>query len=345
LKLDATLRGIAPEEVVSWAQRCEALGFDGLFSTETNNDPFLPLALAAGGTERVELGTGVALAFPRSPMQVAYTGWDLQGLTRGRFVLGLGSQVRAHVERRFSAPWDRPGPRMRDFARAVRAIWTAWADGTPLDYQGEFYRHTLMPPDFRPRPHDRGVPPIMLAGVRPRMIEIAGEVADGLLVHPLQTPRYLRDTVLGAIERGLERSGRSRSAFELSVCLFTATTDEETEAVRRRIAFYASTPGYRHVLEPDGWGELCERLHRLSRTGGWDAMPGLVPDELLDSVCVRGVDGAAVAAGIARRYAGLADRVNLHVGRRADPGRWAGLAAALPDAVGAAEGAAARARP
>jgi probable F420-dependent oxidoreductase len=345
LKLDATLRGIAPEEVASWAQRCEALGFAGLFSTETNNDPFLPLVLAAGATGRVELGTGVALAFPRSPMQVAYTGWDLQGLTQGRFVLGLGTQVRAHVERRFSAPWDRPAARMADFARAVRAIWTAWSDGTPLDYQGDFYRHTLMPPDFRPRPHSHGIPPILLAGVRPRMIEIAGEVADGLLVHPLQTPRFVRDSVLPAIERGLERSGRGRDAFELSVCLFTATSDEESEDVRRRIAFYASTPGYRHVLEPDGWGELCERLHQLSRTGGWDEMPGLVPDELLDAVCVRAADGAAVAAAIAQRYDGLAGRVNLHVGRRADPERWAELAAALPDAVGAADAAATAARP
>jgi probable F420-dependent oxidoreductase len=234
---------------------------------------------------------------------------------------------------------------MRDFARAVRAIWTAWADGTPLAYEGEVYRHTLMPPDFRPRPHGHGVPPILLAGVRPRMIEVAGEVADGLLVHPLQTPRYLRETVRPALERGLEASGRRRGDVELAVCLFTATTEEESETVRRRVAFYASTPGYRHVLEPDGWGDVCEELHGLSRTGGWEEMPALVPDELLDAVCVRAPDGAGVAAEIARRYGGLADRVNLHAGRRAEPERWADLAAALPDAVSAAEPAGAHTPP
>lgn len=345
MKLDATLRGIPLEEVGSWSRRCEGLGFDGLFSTETNNDPFLPLALAGAATSRVELGTGVALALPRSPMQVAYTGWDLQGLTGGRFVLGLGTQVRAHIERRFGAQWDRPARRIADFALAVRAIWEAWASEAPLSYEGDFYRHTLMPPDFRPRAHDHGVPPILLAGVRPRMIEIAGEVADGLLVHPLQTPRYIRETVLPAIERGLQTSGRSRDAFQLSVCLFTASTEEETEAIRRRVAFYASTPGYRHVLEPDGWGELCEKLHHLSRSGGWDEMPALVPDELLDSVCVRAADGTGVAAGIADRYAGIADRVNLHAGRRADPEQWTDLAAALPGAVRAADQAGGDARP
>lgn len=332
LKLDATLRGIPLGEVAAWAAHCERLGFDGLCATETNNDPFLPLALAADATSRVALGTGVALAFPRSPMQVAYTGWDLQGLSGGRFVLGLGSQVRAHVERRFGATWSQPARRMRDFALAVRAIWTAWADGTPLDYVGEFYRHTLMPPDFRPRPHAHMVPPIVLAGVRPRMIEVAGEVADGLLIHPFQTPDYVRETVLPSVKHGLEIGGRPPGDVELSVCVFTATDEEESEAARRRIAFYGSTLAYRHVLELHGWGELFERLHALSRSGGWDEMPALVGDEVLDTLVVRGEDGAAVAAELVRRYGDLASRVNLHVGRRADPERWAGLASALPAA-------------
>lgn len=330
MKLDVTLRGIPLEEVASWSRECEELGFDGVFSTETNNDPFLPLTLAAEATTRVELGTGIAIALPRSPMQVAYTGWDLQGLSGGRFVLGLGSQVRAHIERRFSAEWDKPARRIADFTLAVRAIWRAWADDTPLSYEGDFYTHTLMPPDFRPRKHDHGIPPIMVAGVRPKMIEIGGEVADGLLVHPLQTPRYLRETVLPAVERGLETSERRRDDFQVSVCLFTSSSEEETEAVRRRIAFYASTPGYRHVLEPDGWGDLCEELHQLSRTGGWDEMAALVPDELLDSVCVRAETGAGVAAEVARRYSGIADRINLHAGKLAETGRWTELAAAFP---------------
>ena len=329
LKLDATARGIPLEEVAGWAARCEELGLHGLYSTETGNDPFLPLALAAGATSRVELGTGVALAFPRSPMQVAYTGWDLQGLSGGRFVLGLGSQVRAHVERRFGATWSHPARRMRDFVLAVRAIWSAWAEGSPLAYEGEFYRHTLMPPDFRPRPHGHRIAPIVLAGVRARMIEVAGEVADGLLIHPFQTPDYIRETVLPSVERGLEQGGREPGDVELSACVFTATTEEESEAARRRIAFYGSTPGYRHVFELHGWGGLFERLHGLSRSGGWEEMPGLISDEVLDTFAVRGAGGEQVAAELARRYGGLVSRVNLHAGLRADPERWAELAAAL----------------
>lgn len=329
LALDATVRGVALEDMPDWAGRCEALGFDGLHATETNNDPFLPLALAAGATSRVLLGTGVALAFPRSPMQVAHTGWDLQGLTGGRFVLGLGSQVRAHVERRFGAPWSQPARRMRDFVLAVRAIWTAWDRGTPLDHRGEFYSHTLMPPDFRPRPHGQAVPPIVLAGVRPRMLKVAGEVADGLLVHPFGTAASLAETVLPSLRRGMEAGGREPGDVEVSVCVFTATTEAESEEARRRIAFYGSTPGYRHVLELHGWGALFERLHALSRSGGWDEMPALVDDEVLDTFAVRGADGAAVAAELVRRYGGLAARVNLHAGRTADPERWAPIAAAF----------------
>lgn len=327
MKLDATLRGIEPEQVADFAVRCEQAGLQRLLSTETNNDPFLALILAAAATTEIELGTGVALALPRNPMQLAYTGWDLQGLARGRFVLGLGSQVRAHIERRFGAPWDGPARRIREFVAATRAIWTAWAEGSPLRYEGELYRHTLMPPDFRPVAHGQPVPPIVLAGVRPRMIELAGEIADGLLVHPLQTPDYLRETVLPAIEGGLKTSGRERCALELSVCLFTACTDRESEAVRRRVAFYASTPGYRHVLEPHGWGELCEELHRLSRSGDWQKMPSLIPDELLDLVAVRAPNAAGIAAEISHRYSGLADRINLHAGERSDLDAWTDLAA------------------
>lgn len=326
MRLDATLRGIAPEKVADFAARCEQAGFDRLLSTETNNDPFLPLILAGAATRRIELGTGVALALPRNPMQLAYTGWDIQGLTHGRFVLGLGSQVRAHIERRFGAPWDGPARRIRDFVAAIRAIWTSWAEGSPLHYEGEIYRHTLMPPDFRPTAHGQPVPPIVLAGVRERMIELAGEIADGLLVHPLQTPDYLRETVLPALRAGLAAGGRDREDFELSVCLFTATNEQESEAVRRRVAFYASTPGYRHVLAPHGWGELCDRLHQLSRSGGWERMAALIPDELLDLVAVRATDAGALAAEISRRYDGLADRINLHAGARSDLRAWTELA-------------------
>lgn len=329
MRLDATLRGIAPEQVADFASTCEQAGFDRLLSTETNNDPFLALVLAATVTTRIELGTGVALALPRNPMQLAYTGWDLQRLTGGRFVLGLGSQVRAHIERRFGTQWEGPARRIRDFVLAMRSIWSSWAEGTSLHYEGEFYRHTLMPPDFRPAPHGHRVPPIILAGVQTRMIELAGEVADGLIVHPLHTPRFLREAVLPALERGLQRSGRDGQRLELTVCLLTACSEEESEAVRRRIAFYASTPGYREVLKAHGWSELCDELHRLSRSGGWDRMSALVPDELLDIVAVRAADAAGLASEITRRYTGLAGRVNLHAGARSDLQAWAELATAL----------------
>jgi probable F420-dependent oxidoreductase len=329
MRVYATTRGVPLPEAAGWACRCEDAGFDGAFSTETNNDPFLPLALAAPSTQRLRLGTGVALAFPRTPMEVAYTAWDLQALSGGRFMLGLGSQVRAHVERRFGVPWSRPAARMREFVLALRAIWTAWADGAPLSFEGEFYRHTLMPPGFRPTPQPHGAPPILLAGVRSRMVEVAGEVADGLIVHPLQSERFLRERVLPALERGAERGGRARQDLEVSLALFVATSEQESEEVRRRIAFYASTPGYREVLDLHGWGDLFEELHALSRTGGWDRMAALVPDEVLDTFAVRGHDAAAVANEITRRYGTLVDAVNLHAPERSDLDRWEGIPAAL----------------
>ncbi len=332
--IDATLRGIPLREVPAWSRRCEELGFGGLFATETNNDPFLPAALAAEHTSRVQVGTGIAIAFPRSPMQVAYTAWDLQGLARGRFVLGLGTQVRAHVERRFSATWSRPADRMREYVAALGAIWSAWEDGTKLDFRGDFYQHTLMPPAFHAARHQHGRPPVFLAGVRPGMLEVAGEVADGLLIHPFHTQEYLRDTLAPALGRGLAKAGRGRDAVQLSLSLFAAVTPQETEEVRRRIAFYASTPAYRQVLEARGWGELFTELHELSRTGGWERMPALVTDEVLDAVAVRGTSADEVAKEALRRYGALVDRINLHAGEHSDPARWSAVVAAFGRRMG-----------
>jgi probable F420-dependent oxidoreductase len=329
VRLDATLRGVPLADVAQWARRCETMRFDGLFTTETNNDPFIPLTLAAEHTSRVELGTGIAIAPPRSPMHLAYTGWGMQELSRGRFILGLGSQIRAHVERRFGAVWDRPAERMREMVLALRAIWDSWRTGEPLHFNGTFYRHTLMPPAFRPRPHPHPPPAVFLAGVRERMIRVAGEVADGLLVHPLQSPRYLSETILPALEQGLESAGRRRQDVQISVALFVSTSQAETEEIRRRIAFYGSTPGYHGVLRAHGWEALGTRLHELSRTGGWQEMPALVDDEVLDTFAVRAADGAAVAAEIHRRYDGLADRINLHAGELSGLERWSDLAAAM----------------
>jgi probable F420-dependent oxidoreductase len=329
VKLDVTFRGTALADVPGWARRAEELGVDGVFTTETNHDPFFPLVLAAEHTQRVELGTGIALAFPRSPMHLAYQGWDLHALSQGRFVLGLGSQVRAHVVRRFGAEWSQPARRMRELVLAVRAIWQAWQEDAPLQFEGEFYRHTLMPPAFRPERAHHSPPRIFLAAVQERMTEVAGEVADGLMVHPLQTARYLRDTQLPALERGLLRSGRRREDVEVSLALFVVTDEAEEKSVRERVAFYGSTPAYRQVLDAHGFGEVADRLHELSRAGEWASMSTLVTDEVLDAVAVRGRSGEDVAAKARERYAGLVDRINLHAGEHSDLERWAPVIRAL----------------
>jgi probable F420-dependent oxidoreductase len=328
IKLDASLRAVPLTEIDAHARRYEDAGFDGLFVTESHNNPFLQVALAATTTDRLELGTAVALAFVRSPMDVAYTAWDLQMLSEGRFVLGLGTQVRAHIQRRFGSVWARPAARMAEYIDALRAIWTAWETGEDLDFKGEFFEHTLMPPNFRPPEQPHGAPKIFLADVRDRMIRVAGEHADGLMVHPFHTPRYLEESILPAALGGLERSGRGRGDFEVAASVFIATTDAEWAAVRRRIAFYGSTPGYEGVFETHGWGDLHEKLHRLSRTDGWSRMPALVGDDVVDAFAVRAPSGEAINQQLLRRYDGLVDRIILTGGTQSNYAGWAEIAAA-----------------
>ena len=326
--VDLVLRGLPIGEVAARAAAVERLGFDSVGVTETSGNPFLAAAQAAEATSRVRVATSIALAFPRSPMDLAYTAWDLQALSGGRFALGLGSQVRAHVERRYSAPWSHPAPRMRELILALRAIWDAWESGGELDFQGEFYTHTLMPPNFRPQPTSRPRPPVLLAGVRPLMTEVAGEVADGFLGHAFCTAEVLREGTLPALERGLQRAGRSRGELELTAAVFIALSEEEWEACRRRVAFYGSTPGYRHVLDQHGLGALHEALHRHSRAGRWAAMAELVDDDVLGLFAVRGVDPEAVALEVRERVGGVADRVGL-VTETTDPTALAAVARAL----------------
>ena len=306
----------------------EALGFDGVGVTETNGNPFLAAGQAAQATSHARVATAVALAFPRTPMDVAYTAWDLQALSGGRFALGLGTQVRAHVERRFGAVWSRPAARMREYVLALHAIWDAWETGGDLRFEGELYRHTLMPPNFRPAPADHPRPPVLLAAVRERMTEVAGEVADGLLGHAFCTPAVLADVTIPALERGLERGGRARGDVEVTASVFVATSEQEWEANRRRVAFYGSTPGYRHVLDHHGLGDLFEALHERSRAGGWAELPGLVDDEVLDLFVARGEDPATLAAAVRDRVGAVADRVCL-VAEAADPAALAPVAAGL----------------
>ena len=304
-------------KAASTAQRLEADGYDGGWSAETNHDPFFPLVLAAEHTTRLQLGTGIAVAFARSPMTVANVGWDLQAYSQGRFKLGLGSQIKPHIEKRFSMPWSHPAARMREFVLALRAIWSAWEDGGPLRFEGSFYTHKLMTPFFRPEPHAYGTPAVFIAAVGEGMTEVCGEVADGMLVHAFTTERYLREVTLPALERGMARGGRSRERFELSCPVFvvTGSNDAEREAADRRtreqIAFYASTPAYRPVLDLHGWGDLQPELNALSKQGEWAEMGRRISDEVLETFAV--VDEPSKVAGrIIERYGDVLDRVSFY---------------------------------
>ena len=330
MQVDGKLEAWQPAAVAAEARRHEQAGYAGLWSSESAHDPFLPLVLAAEHTERIELGTAIAVAFARSPMQLAYTAHDLQAYSGGRFILGLGSQIRPHIERRFAMPWSHPAPRMREFVLAMRAIWAAWNDGTKLSFRGDFYRHTLMTPFFSPPPAPGGPPRVFLAAVGEAMTEVAGEVADGLLVHPFSTERYLREVTLPALDRGLATSGRGRAGFQVSHLLMIATgrTEEElaraVAGTRQQIAFYGSTPAYRPVLERHGWAGLGDELNALSRStreDKWAAMGGLIGDDVLNTFAVV-AEPAGVAAEIRRRFGALIDRVSFYAPYDSDPAVW-----------------------
>jgi probable F420-dependent oxidoreductase len=313
--LDASSWAALPDE----ARRLEAAGYDGAWTAEVKHDPFLPLGVAAAATARISLGTAIAVAFARSPMTTAYVASDLQAASQGRFILGLGSQIKAHITRRFSMPWGRPAAQMREYILALRAIWAAWDDGGPLEVRGEYYRHTLMTAMFRPEPHPYGAPPVFLAAVGAAMTRVAGEVADGLVVHGFTTERYLREVTLPALAEGAARAGRSRRDIEVTCPGFVILDDGGADvgaritAVRRQIAFYGSTPAYRPVLALHGWDDLADRLHALSVTsdeGRWAAMGELIDDEVLNTFAVIGRPQDA-GAELKRRYGDIVDRVRV----------------------------------
>lgn len=317
MKVDLTLSATGPVDQRAAAEEAEHAGYDGVWAAEVKHDPFLALGLAATVTERAELGTAIALAFARNPMSVASLGHDLQAVSRGRLILGLGTQVKAHVTRRFSMPWSHPAPRMREFVLAMRAIWDCWNNDVPLGFRGEFYSHTLMTPMFTPHPHPYGPPRVLLAGVGETMTEAAGEVADGFLCHGFTTERYLREVTLPALRRGRRRTGGVLDGFEVAgnPLIVTGRTEEELiasgQAVRRQIAFYGSTPAYRPVLELQGWGALGDELHRLSREGHWPQMGELVDDEVLNAFAVVG-EPDHIAPELLRRYGDLLTRLTLY---------------------------------
>ncbi len=327
MKIDGGV-GFSPEGIAEEARRAEALGYDGIWSGEAAHDPFLPVALAAGATERIDLGTSIAVAFARNPMNLAVLANDLQTLSKGRFILGLGSQVKPHITKRFSMPWSHPAPRMRELILAIRAIWACWADpGSSLRFRGEFYTHTLMTPFFDPGPNPFGNPAITLAAVGERMTEVAGEVADGVLAHAFTTERYLRQVTLPALLRGAASAGKTRADLEVSCPSFVVTgrTDQQmaaaADAVRAQIAFYGSTPAYRPVLDLHGWGDLQPELNALSRRGEWEEMGRRIDDEVLDTFAVVApVD--RLPGAIRARFGELIDRFSFYAPYPVDESTW-----------------------
>jgi probable F420-dependent oxidoreductase len=329
MKVDAALPATLAH-TGSEAAALEAAGYSGGWTSETSHDPFLPLTLAAEHTREMELGTSIAVAFARNPMTLAHLAWDLQAFSGGRFLLGLGSQIKPHITKRFSMPWSHPAARMRELIQAIRAIWATWLDGDALAFRGEFYTHTLMTPFFTPDAAELagfGVPKIMLAGVGEMMTEIAGEVCDGFICHGFTTERYLREVTLPALERGRTRAGRSMDDFQISGPSFVVTGNDERElaaaaaGTRQQIAFYGSTPAYRGVLDLHGWGALQDELNALSKQGRWKDMGDLIDDEILAAFAVVGAP-EDVAAELHRRYGDVIQRVSFYAPYRSDPERW-----------------------
>jgi len=328
MKVDGGVTAEDLSRVPDAARGLEEIGYDGLWSAETSHDPFFSLLLAAEHTAQLELGTGITVAFARNPMTLAQIAYDLQAFSGGRFILGLGSQIKPHITKRFSMEWSRPAARMREMILAIRAIWDCWNNDTKLDFRGDFYTHTLMTPFFNPGPNPHGNAKIFLAGVGDKMTEVAGEVSDGFLCHGFTTEEYLKSVTLPALERGFAKAGKTRDQFEISGPAFvvTGTTEEEmqraADGVRQQIAFYGSTPNYRPVLDLHGWGDLQDELNRLSKQGEWVKMGTLIDDEILDTFAII-AEPEDVPAKLAARYGGVVDRISFYASYRSDPDRWA----------------------
>ena len=331
MKVDGGL-GLEPDiaAIAANARAQEAAGYDGVWTAETSHDPFLPLTIAAEHTETLELGTSIAVAFARNPMLLANIGWDLQAMSQGRFNLGLGSQIKPHITKRFSMEWSKPAARMREMISAMRAIWHTWQTGEKLDFRGDFYTHTLMTPFFTPKPSDLGdfgVPKVFLAGVGELMTQAAGEVCDGFICHGFTTEKYLREVTIPNLAKGREKAGKSMDGFQISGPFFVVTGhDEESmtaaeDATRQQIAFYGSTPAYRGVLDIHGWGGLQDELNTLSKQGKWVEMGQLIDDEILNTFAVV-AEPDRVAPELARRYGDVIDRLSFYAPGQTDASQW-----------------------
>lgn len=316
MKIDTNLPGRL-DRVPDAARSIEARGYQGGWTAETAHDPFLPLALAAEHTERLEIGTAIAVAFARNPMLLANLGYDLHAYSGGRMMLGLGSQIKPHITKRFSMEWSRPAARMREMVEAIRAIWHAWDTGERLNFRGDFFTHSLMTPFFDPGPNPHGQPRIFVAAVGEHMLATTGAVADGWISHPFTTPSYLREVGLATIHRAADEAGRSATDIEVSLPAFVVTGVDEAEmavasqSVRQQVAFYGSTPAYQAVLEHHGWGDAHAELNSMSKRGDWDAMADVIDGDMLDHFAVV-AEPADVAVRLRERFDGTVDRLNLY---------------------------------
>jgi probable F420-dependent oxidoreductase len=311
MKLDVATLVPNLREMPELARAVEEIGFDGLWTSETQHDPFLPLALAAEHTSKLELGTAIAVAFPRSPTVLAQIAWDLQSQSNGRFILGLGTQVKPHIERRFGAVWEAPAAKLREMILAMRAVWNAWQGDGRVNYRGEFYKITLMTPFFNPGPIEHSDIPIYIAGVNEKLCQLAGELCQGFHVHPFHSVKYLTEQILPNIGLGLQKAGRTREQIQVSSAIFVATNETEKEMVRAQISFYASTPSYHPVMDLHGWTDTREKLSSLAAHKEWGDMPAQITDGMLEHFCVS-ASPEELASAIKTRYTGLLDRITLY---------------------------------
>lgn len=316
------------------ARRLAAIGYDGVYTLEGSWDPFYPLVMAAEHAPELDIATGIAVAFPRNPMHLAYQAWDLQRFSNGQFLLGVGSQVKAHIEKRFGVEFSPPAARMREYILAVKAIFDCWQNGTRMDFDGKFYRHTLMTPMFNPGPLECGPPPVLLGALGPKMTEVAGEVADGLIVHPFNSMPFLADHALPAVDRGLQKSGRKRSDFilQINAIVITGETEEAraaaTESVKSLLGFYASTPAYRPPMEAVGYGDLQPELNRLSKAGQWDELGSYIDQQFVEAFATIG-EPAEIAGKLLDKYGADADRLAIYAPYAAPDAMWSGIIAEL----------------
>jgi probable F420-dependent oxidoreductase len=330
MQFDVNLQSPSLSEVGDIATVAEDHGFECAWITEVTHSPYTLMTRMASETNSIDIGTAIAVAFPRSPMVTAYSAWDVQSLSDGRVLLGLGTQVKGHIEHRFSVEWDSPGPRLRDYVRSLRAIWDAWATGTDVDYQGEFYSIDLCPPEFTPDPIDDPDVPIYVAGVNPYNLKIAGELCDGLHIHPVHSPEYIEEVVVPNVAEGAKHGDRTASDVTLAASVFAIVGEselersEKREQVRKQIAFYGSTRTYKTIFGVHGWEEVCDDLHELSVNDRWDEMGNLVTDEMIDAFSVEAATYGDLRKKIESRYDHV-DRISVYEPFRGEE-QWAALA-------------------